>query len=81
MIINIWCQRYHPDEIIPSEGFATDQRGDGAVNNVTWAVSFANATSMAAAMRFVTAVVGRYASRYPNTLMFYVCFDGYSETE
>ena len=81
LVFNIWCQRYHPDDVVPRAGLAVDQTGDGAVNNVTWAISFANETSVASAMRFVTAVVERYGARYADTLMFYVCFDGYSETE
>ena len=63
LIVNVWCQRFHPDDVLPRSGFAVTQTGDGAVNNVTWAISFANATSVAAAMRFVSAVVERYGQR------------------
>ena len=78
---NIWCQRYHPDDVVPRSGMAEDQTGAGGVSNGTWSISFANEAALASAMRFVTAVVKRYGQRYPDTLVFSVVFDGYSETE
>ena len=81
LCFNIWCQRYHPDAVVPRSGFGEDQTGAGGVSNATWSVSFANETALASAMRFVTSVVERYGKRYPDTLSFSVVFDGYSETE
>ena len=82
LVFNIWCRRSGPDEVVPLAGLALDQFGNGSTNRgSTWSVSFANEAAVAAALAFSKAVVERYAARYPSTLIYYVCFDGYSETE
>lgn len=82
LVFNIWCRRNGPDAVVPLAGLAVDQFGNGSTNRgSTWSISFGNEAAVSSALAFAKAVVKRYQQRYPSTLMFYVCFDGYSETE
>jgi hypothetical protein len=82
LVFNIWCRRSGPDAVVPLAGLALDQFGNGSTNRgSTWSVSFANEAAVSAALAFAKAVVARYSAKYPSTLVYYVCFDGYSETE
>jgi hypothetical protein len=82
LVFNIWCRRSGPDAVVPLAGLAVDQFGNGSTNRgSTWSISFGNENAVSSALAFAKAVVERYSARYPSTLMYYVCFDGYSETE
>lgn len=82
LVFNIWCRRSGPDEVVPLAGLAVDQFGNGSTNHgSTWSISFGNEKAVSSALAFARAVVERYSAKYPSTLMYYVCFDGYSETE
>jgi hypothetical protein len=82
LVFNIWCRRGGPDAVVPRSGLALDQFGNGSMNRgSTWSISFASEAAVGAALGFVEAVVARYSARYPGALLYYACFDGYSETE
>ena len=82
LIFNIWLRRNDPDTVVPLSGMAVNSHGVPSPNPNGRSISFANATSMASGMTFVSAVVRRYSERAGSAvLLFAVTFSGYSESE